>query len=163
PRDIAARPIEALDQADANRITAYSEHDRDRRSGAFRRDRGRVASDSRDHRYLAAHEVSRQGGEPFVLPLRPPEDDRHALPFDIPASPQPWPERRARRRRFLRRSAAEESDHRHRWLLCPGRERPARRRAAEQRDELAPPHSITSSARASRVDGTARPSALAVL
>src|SRR5215831_12932684 len=35
-------------------------------------------------------------------------------------------------------------------------------RAAEQRYELAPPHSITSSARASTVGGTSRPSALAV-
>src|SRR6516162_3386380 len=35
-------------------------------------------------------------------------------------------------------------------------------RAAEQRDELAPPHSITSSARASSVGGTSMPSALAV-
>src|SRR5262245_42298670 len=44
---------------------------------------------------------------------------------------------------------------------CP--ERP-RHRAAEQRDELAPPHhSITSSARASSGSGTVRPSALAVL
>ena len=42
------------------------------------------------------------------------------------------------------------------------RERP-RSRAAEQRDELAAPHSITSSARASSVGGISRPSALAVL
>src|SRR5215204_3248692 len=41
-------------------------------------------------------------------------------------------------------------------------ERP-RRRARKPRDELASPHSITSSARASRVGGTSRPSALAVL
>ena len=41
--------------------------------------------------------------------------------------------------------------------------RAAIRRAAKQRDELAPPHSITSSARASSVAGTSRPSALAVL
>src|SRR6516165_8072058 len=48
-------------------------------------------------------------------------------------------------------------------LLRPRRERP-RGRAAEQRDELAAiTHSITSSARASSVGGTARPSALAVL
>ena len=33
-----------------------------------------------------------------------------------------------------------------------------RRHAAEQRDELASPHSITSSARASSVGGTSRPS-----
>src|SRR5215831_9320964 len=37
------------------------------------------------------------------------------------------------------------------------------RRAAEQSDELAPFHSITSSARASSVSGTSRPSAFAVL
>src|SRR5262249_14188131 len=35
--------------------------------------------------------------------------------------------------------------------------------AAEQCDELAPLHSITSSARASSIGGTSRPSALAVL
>jgi hypothetical protein len=44
----------------------------------------------------------------------------------------------------------------------PRRERP-RRRAAEQRDERASPHSITSSARASSVGGISRPSALAVI
>src|SRR5262245_48090694 len=44
------------------------------------------------------------------------------------------------------RTAAEESNHRQATLLSARRERP-RRRAAEQRDELAPPdHSITSSA-----------------
>src|SRR5262249_8661334 len=47
-------------------------------------------------------------------------------------------------------------------LLRPHRERP-RRRAAEQRDELAAFHSMTSSARASRVGGTSMPSALAVI
>src|SRR5262249_14112163 len=48
-------------------------------------------------------------------------------------------------------------------LLRARRERPSRR-AAEQRDELAAPHhSITSSARASSVAGTSRPSAFAVL
>src|SRR5215471_7055479 len=48
-------------------------------------------------------------------------------------------------------------------LLRARRERPCRR-TTEQPDELAPPHhSITSSARASRDDGTSRPSAFAVL
>jgi hypothetical protein len=46
------------------------------------------------------------------------------------------------------------------YMRC---QRPRNRRAAEQRDELAPDHSITSSARASTVAGTSRPSALAVL
>src|SRR5262245_35731359 len=48
-------------------------------------------------------------------------------------------------------------------LLRARRERPRGCRAAEQRDELAPFHSITSSAMASRLGGTSRPRALAVL
>src|SRR5215467_10773278 len=47
-------------------------------------------------------------------------------------------------------------------LLRARRERPRCRCAAEQRDELAPPHSITSSARASSVGGTVRTSIRAV-
>src|SRR5262249_45126124 len=46
-------------------------------------------------------------------------------------------------------------------LLRARRERP-RGRASEQRDEVAPVHSITSSARARRDGGMSRPSALAV-
>src|SRR5262249_9548429 len=48
-------------------------------------------------------------------------------------------------------------------LLRACRQRPCRRRAAEQRYELAPSHSITSSARPSNASGTVIPSALAVL
>src|SRR5262249_5821304 len=49
-----------------------------------------------------------------------------------------------------------------RRLLRPRRERP-RRRAAKHRDEFAPLHSITPSADACSVSGTAKPSAFAVL
>ena len=50
--------------------------------------------------------------------------------------------------------------HAARFLRVAG-QRPRHRRATEQRDELPPPHhSITSSARASNVGGTSRPSAL---
>src|SRR5262245_33538759 len=55
----------------------------------------------------------------------------------------------------------QECDATHPLALRARRQRP-RRRAAEQRDELAPLHSITSSARASRVSGTVRPSIRAV-
>jgi hypothetical protein len=51
---------------------------------------------------------------------------------------------------------------RRRRLLRADGERPRDCRAAEQRDERAAPHSITSSARASNMGGTVRPSALAV-
>src|SRR5262249_2116178 len=45
---------------------------------------------------------------------------------------------------------------------CARRERPRGRRAAEQRDELAALHSMTSSAVASHLSGTVSPSDLAV-
>jgi ABC transporter substrate binding protein len=48
--------------------------------------------------------------------------------------------------RIFWRPTAHESNHRHRRLLRARRERPRRHRAAEQRDEIAPLHSITSSA-----------------
>jgi hypothetical protein len=44
------------------------------------------------------------------------------------------------------RLAVEESNHWHSRLLRPRRERPRYCRAAEQRDDLAASHSITSSA-----------------
>src|SRR5215471_16594618 len=58
----------------------------------------------------------------------------------------------------------EEHDATHaRRLLRARCERPCGRRAAEQRDEVAALHSITSSASCWRCKGTSRPSALAVL
>src|SRR5262249_11434407 len=68
--------------------------------------------------------------------------------------------------RIIGRQIHEHADAPHAIVLRPGRERPRRRRAAEQRDELASlhccGHSTTSSARASSLSGTSRPSALAV-
>ena len=66
---------------------------------------------------------------------------------------------RTRQRQSLR-YGSQEPDHRGR-LLRARRELP-RRRAAEQRNERAPSHSITSSAVESSVGGTVRPSILAV-
>src|SRR5262249_13344506 len=47
--------------------------------------------------------------------------------------------------RHFKCSSAEKPDDGHRWLLSARRERP-HRDAANKRDELPPPHSITSSA-----------------
>src|SRR5215472_13235284 len=62
----------------------------------------------------------------------------------------------------LSRLHTDKANAQHLVLLRARRERPRRSRAAEQRDEIAPFHSNTSSARASSVGGTAMPSALAV-
>src|SRR5262245_20948460 len=66
--------------------------------------------------------------------------------------------------RIVSRHSREHANATHTSALLRARhQRPCCRRAAEQRDELAPSHSITSSARASSVAGIARPSAFAVL
>jgi hypothetical protein len=63
----------------------------------------------------------------------------------------------------LSKPAIDKTDDRQRPLLRACCERPHPRSAAEQRDELTPVHSITSSARASSVGGISMPSAFAVL
>jgi hypothetical protein len=79
--------------------------------------------------------------------LQPLQERRHAgLPFRI-----------VRGRRYEHANAPHPV-----WLLRARRDR-SRSRSAEQRDELPPLHSITSSARARSDVGTSRPSALAVL
>src|SRR5262249_16469247 len=69
-----------------------------------------------------------------------------------------------RRRTIIGSGRAEvnESDHRHRWLLRVRDERP-RCCASQCRDELAPFHSITSSAATRRFCGIVRPNDFAVL
>src|SRR5262249_2518871 len=59
------------------------------------------------------------------------------------------------------RARAKEPDGRQLRLLRPRHHRPCCR-AAEQRDEVAALHSVTSSARGRRLGGTSRPSARAV-
>src|SRR5215472_9905024 len=77
------------------------------------------------------------------------------IPFEAKA-PQPTPD-------VHHRALTLAVDAAHPLALLRARHQRPRCRAAKQRDELAPPHSITSSARASSVGGTSRPSALAVL
>src|SRR5262245_63492735 len=88
--------------------------------------------------------------------------DRHVLALDVADFLEASTERSAKLRGAFRRAGGDESNDRHRRLLRVRRERPCCR-AAEQRDERAAPHSITSSAMASRPGGMVRPSALAVL
>src|SRR5262245_51994202 len=98
----------------------------------------------------------------FELAFGPRTFDCDVLAFDVAGFLQPLPESGHKMcERRARRDGAEEPDHRHRRLLRARRERP-RRRAAKERDELAPFHSITSSARPISGSGMVRPRALAV-
>src|SRR5262249_19624574 len=122
-----------------------------------------VAASRRDHSYLTSNEISRERRQPIRSSLRPAIFDRDVLTLDVTGLVQATAETGHPGRERLRRLSTQESDHRHRRLLCAHHERPRSCCAAEQRNEPTPCHSITSSARASSVGGTSMPSALAVL
>src|SRR5262245_27970835 len=158
--DIAARPVETGDEAKLNRVATACEDDRDRRSRRLGHHcRGGVRS---DRRHLMAYQIGCEVGQSVVLVLRPAILNRYILALDVAGVTNALPECGQKARTIGRRPrAAKKSYHRHRRLLRACRDRPRSRRAADEHDELAPPHhSITSSARASSVGGTSRPSAL---
>src|SRR5262245_10377081 len=95
--------------------------------------------------------------------FRPPVFNPDVLAVDIADLFQPLSKTAQKFGGHVERSRVEPADNWHPSLLRPRPDRPRGGRAAEQRDELAPSdHSITSSARASSVAGTSRPSASAV-
>src|SRR5262245_51494550 len=89
--------------------------------------------------------------DPDVAPLRPSEPVKPLLECRKSCF-QTW---------IILSEPHQHPDAPHRRLLRASRERP-RSHAAEQRDELASFHSITSSAATSSLSGTVRPSILAV-
>src|SRR5262249_26902485 len=151
--DIATRSHQTRDQSGADRVRRYREHDRNDGCRLLHRD---YDID------LEPDELSRDLCEPAGASVGPAILDREVAALyptefaqPLHKSGSPWSPGRSRGR-------AKKPDGRHLpRLLRPRRERPYRC-AAEQRDELAAPHSITSSARASSDAGTESPSAFAV-
>ena len=129
-----------------HRIITDDEHERHRRAGnPHRRQHRRRVAD--DHGRLPAHQIGGEARQPIRLIVSPALLDDDIASFDEPFLAQPFAEFRHEVRKRRGDRVAKKPDHRHRRLLRARRERPRRRRAAEQRDELAPPdHSITSSA-----------------
>jgi hypothetical protein len=144
-----------------DRVDTGIEHDRNGRGRTLGRERRRAIASKKD-RDLPTNEVRREARQPIVLTLCPTVFERDVLTLDIASLSESLPERDEQWSALGQRRATEKSDHRHR-LLRARRERPRGRRAAEQRDEFAAVHSITSSAICWRCTGTSRPSALAVL
>jgi hypothetical protein len=90
-----------------------------------------------DHGYLMANQFGDQRREPIVLTLCPPVFNRHVLAFDVTGILQASAKSGEILAVRFKRCEMKKSDHRHRRLLRARRKRPYRR-AAEQRDELAP-------------------------
>src|SRR5258708_214111 len=161
-RHVAAWSVEAGNEAELDRVVAHLENNRNRRGRRLGRECGSGALRS-NYCYLTADEIGRKCQQPVILACGPAVFDPDVLALDISAVGQTLPECRDNRRIVAKRPAVEEPDHRHRRLLPARRERPCHGCTAKKRDELAPPHSITSSARASSLSGIVMPSALAVL
>src|SRR6516225_2709640 len=161
-REITSRSAEGGDETKLDRVAAGIEHDWNR-SGCCpcREHRSSVRRDNDGH--PTTNQFGRHPWQPIISAIRPAVFDRHVSALDIARLLQALTECIQHGPVSVERCPVQKPYHRHRRLLRACRERPRCCRAAEQRDELAPLHSITSSAMASSPGGKLRPNALAVL
>ena len=162
--DIAAGARQLLDEAAADRIGNYCEHDRDR-ARLLEESGDSGGGDRKDHvgppfdQLLG--EPSQPGGVvrgPTVVDLDIAALSPARLVEPLAKCPNP-----ALRQAVVFAERRQNGDPPH--LVGRLRTGQNRRqcRAGTEREEISPPHSMTSSARARRVGGIVRPSALAVL
>src|SRR5262249_50930452 len=161
PRKISAGSVETGNETHLYWIVADHKHNRDGRVGGPHRLQRRSVDD--DHGRLAAEQVSGEARQPIRLIFRPALLDSDVASFDEPFLAEAVAELCHDRRERRGGRAAQQPHHPHQRLLRPRRERPSGSRTANDQYEVAAPHSITSSARASTEAGKSRPSALAVL
>ena len=129
------------------------EEDWDGLGRRFGRERGKRALQRNEDRYLAANQFGDQHRQPVVLALSPAVFDCNVPTLCETGVIEAAMKCGEIRASLFDRRQVNKADDRHRRLLRARGERPSSRRTAEQGDELAPLHSITSSARASRIRG----------
>jgi hypothetical protein len=164
PSDIAAGSRETVDVTITDRVQALCHDDRHRATGLLQCLGGRTNPGQDDLR-AERNQLRRVFAQARGIAHAPAIIDPHIAP-DGPAQFLEALHERGEaglRLRLVRGRIHEHADAPHPLLLRVRRERPSCRRAADERDEVAASHSITSSARASKLSGTVRPSALAVL
>src|SRR5262245_29737579 len=153
---------EVRDNSFSERVSDIHHHNGNPGRGMFRGSR-RLIRRRHDDVHLQAYQLGHEIGVSIEPSLGKTTLDDDVLAFDKSALTQSIEESLTGGLRRDRRIIRQETDAiDFASLLRTRRARPSRSRAAEQRYELAPLHSITSSARASSVDGTSTPSALAV-
>src|SRR5262249_32327252 len=158
--DISARSVETIDEANPDRVGSLHTNDRDSFGRRFGCECTLCAFQDNDHGYLTANQFGGQRWQQIVFTMCPSVFDREVLPLDVTAVTQALVKSGKKLGCQFERCKVEKPDHRHRRLLPARRERPRRRRSANERDEVASFHSITSSARASTDDGISSPSAI---
>jgi hypothetical protein len=163
---VAAWPRQAIDKAGADRIGNDHEHDRHGTGRLQQWRRTRIAGDEDDIR-RQLDQFGRIGAKAIGIARGPAGLDLDIAP-DSPArllqALQKYPVARLSERivgsKVIEHPDAPDTLAR---LLRARRQRPRGRRTAEQRDELAPPHSRTSLARATKTSGKVMPREAAVL
>jgi hypothetical protein len=143
---VAARPIEAIDKTELDRIGADAEDDRNSAGGGLGRDGRRRAARRHDDGGTTLNKIGDQIGQSFVLLVRPAIFDHDIAAIDEARFGESCTKRRRQMGARLCGAVMEESDHRQSRLLRSRRERPSGR-AGEQGDQFAALHSMTSSAR----------------
>src|SRR4029077_4615085 len=158
---VAARPRQRGRQTAANRVRHRS-HDGDRRGDLLC---GAGGASHRDNDAdLEPDELVCDCRETFTAPLSPAILYRNGTALHPAEFPEPVHKGGGPASPVRCGTGPQEADSRHFALLLRARrEWPRRRHAAEQRDERAPLHSITSSASAISLSGISRPSAFAAL
>src|SRR5262249_48369584 len=162
--DVAARSRQAIDEASADRIRRLREYDRHAARRLQQRRYDRAAS-SQDDVWRQRDQFRRIFAKAVGIAGPPARVNLQVAALGPAQLLQALQERRnAGLTLWIVGHGHEHGDPPHSLALLRARcKRPRGSRTAEQRDELAPSHSITSSARASSIAGTTRPSAFAVL
>src|SRR5262249_32396470 len=81
--DIAPRPVETIDEANADWVGGLHKNDRDRLGSRFGCKRTLCAFQCNDHGYLTANQLSGQRSQLIVFTMGIPVFDRYVLAFDV--------------------------------------------------------------------------------
>src|SRR5262249_5320530 len=153
--------VQAADKPEHDWITAIREDDWSAR-GCRLCCLGSVRTPRRgDHSHMTADEIIGECGQSIVVAIGPTVLDRRILALDIAGFAQALTESGYAGGECYSRPAVEETNHRHRRLLRPRRERASYRRPTKHRYEFAALHSIASSARSRKDSGMLNPITLA--
>ena len=145
-RDLGAEEIdsgrirEACDEAEPDRIFGHAEDDRDGAGRGLGGNRAEGVARGRNHRGAPADQISGERLQAIRLAVQPVVFDRDILALHEASLGKAFAKCGAPLASRVRGAHVEESYERQRALLCPRRNRPCRRRAAEKGDEFAPSH-----------------------
>src|SRR6516164_9932714 len=135
--EVAPRSVEASNQPCCDGVSGGHE-DNGRRCGQGLGGQGSGTVRDND-RNLITKQVFSQRRQSFVVPLSPAVLNSDVAALYITCFFQSFSKSGDNTRIFPSRGAAKKSDHRNATLLRPRHNRPRHRRAAEKRDERAPP------------------------